>query len=400
MNLTYYAPLSSEGLGAWRRTTDYPTGIQDESCIANSSYIYCVGGYVGAPNGSSSADVYYASLSSSGIGKWSQTTPFPYPISDPRCVTSAGYLYCIDRTINGTGSNCGGVYLQCPSLTDATYFTPLSSAGVGAWVQADGPPTLTAGCSAIGGYVYCYGGGNCSPLPFGDCYSPSYYAPLSSSGIGTWKNTSEIPTAGWAVYVTAGSYIYYMSVPIFFAQASDDGIGTWQTTTNYPNSLNPASCSSEGSLLYCLSAQANSSYYAQVGATNPKALQLENPPPFPRAEYLAPAWNGQGGCSVDGMGAPCFDQNIDDAVVFNCASAAETSSGCKTTVVSPLNTRYNYNMTIWYPYTNESLPDVNCRLLPVTGYALPIGPPEYMYTWCISTGQNSFIIAQQIEMHS
>ena len=398
-NSAYFSSLSSSGVGPWQPTTSYPIEIQDEECMITAGYIYCVGGVIGGQEGlendslGRTGDVYYAPVSSSGIGTWMKTTPFPHIDPSPRCMISYGYIYCVSAKLNGTGSG----FTDVPDA----YFAELSPSGVGTWSQTTAPPTETAGCSAINGYAYCFGGAGCPPIP-GDCYSPTYFAPLSPSGIGAWKSTFELPTAGYAVYTTAESYIYYLSTPVYVTSASSNGISSWGTTTNYPAYSYPGTCVSDGDYIYCvggageINQPTNSVYYAEVGASNPNALQLVNPPPFPRAEYLAPAWTEQGGCSASGpgyfAGAPCFSYDIDNAVIFNCAAAASTSAGCKTTVVSPLNRSYNYNLTIWYPYTNASFPDTNCR------YAASPGGNGAGYGWCISVGQNSFIIAQQVEL--
>jgi hypothetical protein len=382
---TYYSQLSAAGLGPWMRTADYPVPIEDESCAVSSGYIYCVGGAVGGADGgaiSSTADVYYAPLSSSGIGAWTASTPYPY-VARPQCMIDSGYIYCVSANPAETGS------------PDA-YYAPISSSGVGAWTPTAGPPTFTEGCSSMGGYAYCFGGGGCAPeAPPSDCYSPSYFAPLTPSGIGPWTTTTELPTAVSATYVAAGSYIYYLSIPAFVAAVSADGIGPWQTTTNYPDSSYPSNCVSNGAYLYCASPVASSSYFAQIGVPNPQALQLENPPPFPRSEYLGPAWINGGGCAVSvngvGAGAPCFNNDIDEAVVFDCASEASTAAGCTTTVTSS-NADYNYDLTIWYPCPGPTPADTNCCFLPALGYdaALP--------GWCSSVGSNSFIIASQIAL--
>jgi hypothetical protein len=232
-------------------------------------------------------------------------------------------------------------------------------------------------------------------VPGTDCYSRSYFAPLTASGIGAWQATAPLPTSVSANYATGGNYIYYLSIPVFFASVSAAGIGPWQTTTNYPRSLYPSDCFSSGAYLYCANPVGGGSYFAQIGGPNPQALQLENPPPFPRSSYLVPAWdNGSGGSvTVHGVtaGAPIFNNNIDDAVVFDCASQASTSAGCTTTVVSS-NTAYNYDLTIWYPCKSPSPADTNCCFLPAVGYSTPFND------WCISVGSNSFIIANKIPM--
>jgi hypothetical protein len=336
-----------------------------------------VGGRVGGANGGATtltADVYYAPLVSPGIGAWTASTPFPYPVSAPQCMTDSGYIYCVYGTSD-------------------SYYAPISSSGLGAWAPTTAPPAPTAGCSSMGGYAYCFGGGDCPPGgPGSDCYSPSYYAPLTASGIGTWNTTSELPTAVFAEYATAGSYIYYLSDPVFFARVSANGMGPWQTTTNYPGALYPAACFSSDAYLYCEYPAPSSSYCAQIGVRNPQALQLENLPPFPRSQYLVPAWTNGGGASVNGVGAPAFGDDIDEAVVFSCASEASTSAGCTTTVVSSSNTAYNYQLTVWYPCTSPTPADTNCCFLPAVGYPTPFDD------WCISVGSNSFIIATQLTL--
>jgi hypothetical protein len=232
----------------------------------------------------------------------------------------------------------------------------------------------------------------------GGCESPSYLAPLSQYGIGYWSESSELPTRGYAIYTTAESYVYYFLTQVFYAQASTNGTSSWGTTTNYPDDSEPGYCVSAGAYVYCIGGangygQASDAvYYAEVGAPNPNALHFENPPPYVYAQYLGPALNS---CSVSAppygfAGAPCFTYNVDDAVVFDCAAAAATPAGCSTTVESPNNPIYNFNLTIWYPATSlaPGPPETNCAYQPEVGYSTPL------YAWCISAGPDSFIISQ------
>jgi hypothetical protein len=394
-NATYFAPVSSGGAGKWERSTDYPIPVQDERCVGSSNFIYCVGGVSSAPSARAAdpygrtPDVFYAQVSVSGMGRWASTTPFPYVIDDPRCMTYSASIYCVVAGFNGTAY----------TSSTATFIAPLSASGLGAWSRSAGPPSMTAGCSVLDGYVYCFGGGNCPPAgPNSDCYSPSYSTSLSSNGVGTWGKATELPTAGWAVYVTAESYIYYFVTPIFFAQVSAGGIGPWESATNFPSSFYPGACASSGNYIYCVGSNKDGVYYSQVGGPNPGSLVLQNPPPFTRAQYLVPAFGSGGGCSVtvNGTlaGAPCFGSNIESAVIFNCAASAATSSGCTTTVISPGYTAYNYNVTIWYPDPNAPSPNSNCEFLPSLGYKAPFN------AWCISISQSSFIIAQPVELQT
>jgi len=394
-NATYFAPISSSGVGRWGQTADYPIPIQDERCVENSNFIYCVGGVSNAPSAQAAdpygrtPDVFYAPVSGSGIGPWASTAPFPYVIDDPRCMTNSSNIYCVVPAFNGT------IYTSSTN----TFFATLSANGVGTWSRSAGPPSMAAGCSALDINVYCFGGGNCPPAgPPSDCYSPSYVTSLSSRGVGTWGNTTELPTAGWGVYATAESYIYYFVTPIFFAQVSAGGIGPWGSTTNFPGSFYPGACASSGAYIYCVGSSTDGVYYSLVGGPSPGSLVLQNPPPFPVAQYLHPAFGGGGGCSVtvNGTlaGAPCFGRDIDNAVIFNCAAAAATPSGCTTTVVSPGYTAYNYNLTIWYPDANAPAPNSNCEFLPSLGYNTPFD------AWCISISQDSFIMAQPIDLQT
>jgi len=47
---------------------------------------------------------------------------------------------------------------------------------------------ISAGCSIYNSYIYCVGSGS-SP------YIQVYYAPVSSTGIGTWQATTSYPVA-------------------------------------------------------------------------------------------------------------------------------------------------------------------------------------------------------------
>jgi hypothetical protein len=141
---------------------------------------------------------------------------------------------------------------------------------------------------------------------------------------------------------------------------------------------------------------ASSSYFAQVGVANRSSLRFVNPPSVPRSQYLVPAWNSEegGSVTVNGVmaGAPQFGNNIDEAVVFNCAASAATPSGCQTTVVSPADTTYNYDMTVWYPCADAGTATTNCCFLPKIGYPTPF------HAWCASTDTGSFIITQPIDV--
>ncbi|HYP98708.1 MAG TPA: hypothetical protein VER96_08540 [Polyangiaceae bacterium] len=375
---TFVSRVSSAGIGPWTATSNYPVVVRSPTCVTDGNVIYCVGGWVQREDGLGqimTASVFFAPLSEAGIGAWTATTALPTP-GLPKCAVNAGYIYCV---------------------TDQAYYAPLSASGIGTWQQTLPPPTLTAGCVSEGDTIYCFGGGSCPPSdPNGDCYSPSYYASLTNTGISAWKSTTPLPTAGWAKYVSAGSYLYYMSTPVFGARLSADGIGPWQTATNYPHDLNAYTCFSSADYIYCADPESSASYFAQVGVDNPFALHLVNPPSAPRSRYLGPAWihDGGGSVTVDGVmaGTPMFRANIDEAVVFDCAADAATPAGCQTTVISPEDTSYNYDMTIWYPCPTSGAATTNCCFQAKLDQSTP------SRAWCASTDTGSFIITQPMSL--
>src|SRR6266550_4500299 len=84
-------------VGSWNRTTSYPLPLAAMSCVSSDGFAYCVGGGdEAAPRGSGGLNVtYYAPLSTSGVGQWIKTTDYPLAVQNPSCVTNSGYIYCV-----------------------------------------------------------------------------------------------------------------------------------------------------------------------------------------------------------------------------------------------------------------------------------------------------------------
>jgi hypothetical protein len=125
---------TSPSTTAWTNTTLYPdlssmdSGYQDvnnPSCVANSGYIYCVGG--GALGNGVNA-TYFAQLTPSGIGNWTGTSVYPALVASASCVTYSSYIYCI----NGFPSNPNG-----DNPVSTSFYAPLSSSGIGRWLPAN-----------------------------------------------------------------------------------------------------------------------------------------------------------------------------------------------------------------------------------------------------------------------
>ena len=162
-------------------TTAYPQGAIALSCAASSGYVYCIGGEntVGTLQSDS---VYYAQLSSKGVGAWTSTTNYPLTVDGASCTTTPGYIYCV-----------GGFTANGPMQVNATYYAPISSKGVETWSQGPEYPAGGFGlsCVAVEGHSYCVGGQTVS----GSVTDSVYYSSLSSSGgFGPWIATASYPT--------------------------------------------------------------------------------------------------------------------------------------------------------------------------------------------------------------
>ncbi len=233
-NQTYYAPISaSGGIGAWTQSSSYPLPyrLNYAGCSVYNGYIYCVGGYNGDPISQIPINtVYYASISSSGIGGWMLTTPYPTNnFTNAGCSIYNGYIYCVGNDAYGAAS-----------VANRSYFAPiLANGGIGGWNRTTGYPNLLhlGSCSITNGYIYCLGSGTTFS-------NKTYYAKVTRYGIGGWNATTPYPLHSFsnAPCVTYGNYLFCMGGGYrgsqynftYFAPLSSSGIGAWQSTTPTP----------------------------------------------------------------------------------------------------------------------------------------------------------------------
>ena len=256
----------ASGVGTWKSTTSYPTPISVQSCVVSGGYVYCVGDYINGSPYITNA-VYFAKLSSSGVGTWKSTTSYPLALGYWSCVVSGGYVYCI-----------GGYSEVSPYYYSAVYYAPLSSSGVGTWKSTTSYPTTISdqSCVVSGGYIYCVGGSN------GAYTNAVYFAKLSSGGVGTWTVTTSYPISiSYESCVVSGSYVYcvagynyvspYYQSAVYFAKLSSGGVGTWTVTTSYPTPIYGESCVASKSYVYCVvgynGAYTNAVYYAKLSSS-------------------------------------------------------------------------------------------------------------------------------------
>jgi hypothetical protein len=253
-NITYWTPDS----------TLYPQGMYAQACVASSGFAYCVGGtYDDA--GDDVASSYYAPLSSDGvIGTWSSTTAYPVAVDSQYCVASSGYIYCVGGWNEADGTNATRV------VSNSVYYAPLSSSGIGSWSQSTPYPASTyfPSCFAADGYVYCLGGVDGS----GNVVSADYYASLSSAGVGAWAQTTAYPlqetgqacaTSSGYIYCVGGEGSSSFTNAVYHAAVSSGGIGAWTKAANYPQSV-ATTCTISSGYLYCIGGFNSSNLYASV----------------------------------------------------------------------------------------------------------------------------------------
>jgi len=264
VNITSWTPDSNQ----------YPQNINGQSCVAYSGYVYCVGGTYDE-GGDDVASSYFAALGGGGtVGTWASTTAYPIPIDSQSCVASSGFVYCVGGNNETDGSNADSAY------SSTVYYAQLTSSGIGAWSPTMAYPAgiYFPTCYSAGGYIYCLGGADIND----NALSTDYFAPLSSTGVGTWTQTTAYPVqaSGQACAVSSG-HIYCVggeevdgtyTAAVYYAMVSSGGIGAWQGAAGYPTSVQ-TTCVITGGYMYCVGGFDSSSvgdnnavYYASLSS--------------------------------------------------------------------------------------------------------------------------------------
>ncbi|MDA4137400.1 MAG: hypothetical protein OK449_10440 [Thaumarchaeota archaeon] len=256
---------SVTGVGPWTEQTDYGAAsgsnglagvkILGQSCVAYNASVYCVGGQDLA-TGNDISNVYYAPVSATGtLGAWNETTDYGAPsgssgaggigVEWPSCVQSDVYIYCF-----------GGSTSSSPSLTSKSFYARLSSSGVGPWIETTdyaapsgyagngGIPADQLACAVDGSYAYCVGSGSGT--------SQVFFAQLTANGVGPWTETTDYGaatgssgSAGIAIastdciddpgyiYCIGGTVLQNPVSDVFYAPVNSSGAGTWTETVDY-----------------------------------------------------------------------------------------------------------------------------------------------------------------------
>ncbi len=317
-NLVYYtAPAFTSGGIKWQSSAAIPTAGA-YSCAYYSSYIYCV-------TSDASGHTYYASTSGGAIRSWLSTTSYPLHNLDPfppACVENGGYITCVG----------GG---QKPRPKADVYYAQLSSSGIGTWTndsshtypKGSGSGIALESCKTYSGYIYCIAGWN-GP---GNPTNADYYAQLRHGAIvgGGWTSTTSYPytlyNVGCAVQgstmVCVGGYdatgqkdvsnVYTATL------STTTGIGTWTAGASYPVSIHDLDCAlgNSSSRIYCMGGD----LFTGSGGINvaSSTVYVSNSGGAWTAQQLLPSVDlivNSGGCTSDGTKIWCVGGVLDEVL--------------------------------------------------------------------------------------
>ena len=216
----YYAALSSSGIGSWTSTTSIGGAYTGIDCQASGLYVYCVGIYTTT----FTDEIAVGTLSSTGaVSSWN-TASYTYPVSnnDQGCAIISSKLYCVGG-FNG------------PIATG--YYSTVSSGTLSSWTQFTSYPVATGemNCVDYSSELTCVGGatGNDGVTPTTSVYS------YSGGSSGTWTQASNSYPLGIISHneqgcVTDGSS-YIVCVGGYSGNAGTNvgGVGGVSTTAAY-----------------------------------------------------------------------------------------------------------------------------------------------------------------------
>ncbi len=191
----YYAPESGGAIGPWvQSSNNYPSAVDAESCVALSSYVYCVGGVTATGIVTPTSSVYYSAASGAAIGPWTQSAiSFATDIAYEPCVAGSGRLYCI-------GGNSGS---STATVTSAVYYNQPPAVSLG---TASGPAGASVAVTGAG-----FVGSQTVTMTF-DGSSLAFSSGCTSGSAGTFSCSFTVPPSplgddfGNNVVVTDGTY--------------------------------------------------------------------------------------------------------------------------------------------------------------------------------------------------
>ncbi len=174
-NAVYYADYNASAASfRWIAGDPYPVDSYGSSCTGLSNRIYCVGGeesYGGTPTN----HVYFANVSASGGGEWTNGPSYPMNATHVSCVPIGDSIYCI------------GGYTSSNGFSDRVYSLN-TTAGAG-WTQATSyPMNITMeSCVPYGTTITCIGG-----FSYATGIASTYTGQVSENKI-SWMRNTDFP---------------------------------------------------------------------------------------------------------------------------------------------------------------------------------------------------------------
>jgi hypothetical protein len=270
-NEVYSASVSSSGMSGWASGPSYPETVGLQSCVSSAGYAYCVGGsYDDA--GDDTASSYFASLTGGSAGAWVSTTPYPVAIDTQSCVSSSHFVYCVGGENETSGTNA------TLTQSNSVWYAPLSSSGIGAWTHTTPYPASVffGACAATSTDVFCVGGTDLSGNAVSAVYFAPLTA--SGVGRWSSSTAYPMQAYGQTCLIASGNLVCVGGVPggttsssdaVYSAPVSSSGVGAWHRGPNYPFGVETA-CAVAAGNLYCSGGYQDSSaisaatYYASV----------------------------------------------------------------------------------------------------------------------------------------
>ena len=261
-NMTYAAPVTGLGVGRWGRLIDYPIEVAGESCVADLGYIYCIGGFERGVASNSTTEVtpasYFAPLAGLNIGNWTRTTDYPFGVFDQSCTVSFDYVYCI-----------GGIASNSTGVSDVEY-AQLSPSGIEQWNSGiPYPSSVSAGsCTSYARNIYCVGGLNGASR----ATSSVYYISLAGRSLNwTMATNYPNPVAGHScvihypdLYCIGGlNATAYATRGVFFSYLNNTNL-RWIPSIFYPVNVQSQSCVTDSTYVYCIGGYDGQTFLASV----------------------------------------------------------------------------------------------------------------------------------------
>ncbi len=272
VDTVYSAPVSGSGVGTWTSQPPYPVDVYATSCVVLDSEIFCTGGNTGG--GAVTNQVYSASVSSGTLGAWTlQTSTYGSGIENTSCVVSGTYITCI-----------GGITYNSPQEnTAAIYYTDVSGSSTGSWTATSNyfEAINGASCVSTGSVITCVGG-QYNDAVSDDITDAVEYDTVSAGAVGgSWTTTSTYPlNSGNGVSDTScnldGGYIYCVAgysmtgmVGVYYGPDSSGAVSSWSSGPDYPDAIPFPVCAAGGSYVYCVGGTTSDVYYAEITSTAP-----------------------------------------------------------------------------------------------------------------------------------